>query len=145
LIDHLIAKYSEPFDRSKGSGPLDLRDRLRELNWSKVGIVRSGHGLLEALDEVEAIFAEARNVRVPGNRVYNMVWNDWISLLNMLDISRLVIHSALLRKESRGAHFREDFPQQDDRNGLFNLCLKQAEDGRPRFDKRPVDLKYMKP
>lgn len=74
-----------------------------------------------------------------------MVWNDWISLLNMVDVSRMIIHSALLREESRGAHFREDYPQQDDNYGLFALFLQRGDDGKPLFEKRPVELKYMKP
>ena len=68
-----------------------------------------------------------------------------INLRNMLDVSRMVIHSAQLREESRGAHYREDFPRQNNEYGLFNLFLKKGDDGKPVFEKRPVELKYMRP
>ena len=74
-----------------------------------------------------------------------MIWHDWISMLNMVDVSRMTIHSALLREESRGAHFREDYPERDDTNGLFNVFVKRGDDGMPVFEKRPVALRYMRP
>ncbi len=144
-IGHLISRYIKPFECSKGDLPFELREKMRELNWSKAGIVRSGEGLLEASEEIDSIHEEAEMVRVQGSRASNMVWNDWISLLNMADVSRMIIHSALLREESRGAHFREDYPQQDDNNGLFALFLQRGDDGKPMFEKRAVELKYMKP
>jgi len=144
-IEHLIWRYTRPFDRSEGPAPFKLRDQLRELNWSKAGIVRSGQKLMEASQEIESIHGEAEMVRVQGKRASNMVWNDWISLLNMGDVSRMTIHSALQREESRGAHFREDYPQKDDNYGLFSLFLRKGDKERPVFEKRPVVLKYMKP
>ena len=144
-IEDLISRYTKPFDRSKGDLPFKLRDQLRELNWIKVGIVRSGPKLMEASEEIESIQAEAETVRVQGKRACNMVWNDWISLLNMVDVSRMIVSSALVREESRGAHFREDYPQKDDDYGLFGLFLRKGDDDKPVFEKRPVELKYMKP
>lgn len=144
-IEHLIGRYTRPFDRSSGDLPFKLRDQLRELIWTKVGVAREGKRLLEASDEIESICAEAERGRLKGGRAYNMVWNDWISLLNMVDVSRMTIHSALLREETRGAHFREDHPEEDDSYGLFNVFAKKGDDGKPVFEKRPVALKYMKP
>ena len=144
-IEHLIRRYTRPFERSSGDLPFRLRDQLRELNWTKVGVVRTGNNLLEASDEIESIHEGAERVRLQGSRAYNMVWNDWISLLNMVDISRMTIHSAILREESRGAHFREDYPEKDDNNDLFNVFVKKGDDGKPVFEKRPVALRYMKP
>ena len=63
----------------------------------------------------------------------------------MVDVSRNAANAALLRKETRGAHFRLDYPQQNDDYGLFNLFLRKGVNGKPEFEKRPVDLKYMKP
>ena len=144
-IQNLISRYTKPFGRSSGDLPFKLRDQLRELNWTKVGVARDEKRLLEASEEIESIHAEVERVRLQGSRAYNMVWGDWISLLNMLDSSRMTIHSALLRKETRGAHFREDYPKRDDNYGLFNIFGKKGDDGKPVFEKRPVALKYMKP
>jgi len=141
----LVERYASPFGRNTGPGPVPVRDALREMNWTKAGIVRSGEGLKEATEELESLAAETERVRLQGERAFNMVWTDWINLRNMLDASRMVMHSALLREESRGAHYREDFPEQKNDYGLFNLFLRKGEDGKPVFEKRPVDLKYMKP
>jgi len=140
-----MEKYSEPFDRRTGDGLYPLRDHLRELNWDKVGVARNGKALLEAIDEIESIGAAARQIRIDGIRAYNMLWNNYIDFLSMIDVSRMVAGAALLREETRGAHFRTDFPDQDDANGLYNLFLKRGEDGKPVFEKKPVVLKYMKP
>jgi succinate dehydrogenase / fumarate reductase flavoprotein subunit/fumarate reductase flavoprotein subunit len=141
----LIARYTNPFGRSEGYGPYRLRDRLRELNWSSVGIARNQKDLTVAIEEIEDIGAAAEGIRIRGIRAYNMPWNHYLDLLNMVEISRIVAHSALLRKESRGAHFRTDFPERDDVNGLYNLFLLKGADGKPVFEKKPVSLKYMKP
>ena len=141
----LMAKYTGPFDRRAGEDPYPLRDRLRELNWNKVGVARNGKDLREAIDEIESIGAAAQQVRIEGIRAFNMLWNNYIDFLSMIDVSGMVAGAALLREETRGAHFRTDFPDQDDENGLYNLFLKRGEDGRPVFEKKPVVLKYMKP
>jgi succinate dehydrogenase flavoprotein subunit len=141
----LMAKYTGPFDRQTGEGTYPLRDRLRELNWAKVGVARNGKDLREAIDEIESIGAAALQVRIDGIRAFNMLWNNYIDFLNMVEVSRLVAGSALLREETRGAHFRTDFPDQDNATGLYNLFLIKGEDGRPEFEKKPVALKYMQP
>jgi succinate dehydrogenase / fumarate reductase flavoprotein subunit/fumarate reductase flavoprotein subunit len=144
-VEAMIARYTEPFARTSGEGPYPLRDRLREVNWNKVGVARNGSDLLDAIREIESISDATRKIRIEGLRVYNMQWNNFIDLLSMVDVSRMVAHSALLREETRGAHFRTDYPEQDDENGLYNLFLKKGDDGKPFFDKRPVKLEYMKP
>jgi len=144
-IDSLAAKYSQPFDRRTGHGLYPLRDRLRELNWNKVGVARNGKDLEAAIEEIESIAVETQKVRVEGVRAFNMLWNHYIDFLNMVDVSRMVAAAALQRKETRGAHFRTDFPDQNDRNGLYNLFLQKGDDSKPVFEKKPVVLKYMTP
>ena len=144
-VEALIDRFTEPFNRPNGQGLYPLQNRLRELNWNKVGVARNGSDLSDAIREIESIHTEARTVRIEGIRAYNMAWNNYIDLLNMIDVSRVVAHAALLREETRGAHFRIDFPEQDDDNGLYNLFLKKDGNGKPVFDKRPVVLQYMKP
>ena len=144
-IDMLTAKYTAPFNRKSGNGPYPLRDYLRELNWNKVGVARNGKDLQAAIDEIESIAVETQKVRIEGVRTFNMPWNNYIDFLNMIDVSRMVARSALMREETRGAHFRTDFPEQDDCTGLYNLFLQKGDDGKPVFEKRPVALKYMKP
>ncbi|MEJ2724538.1 MAG: FAD-binding protein [Deltaproteobacteria bacterium] len=142
LTEQFIAKYTAPFDRESGPGPFELRDQLRETNWNLVGVVRKEPDLSEAIDSIEAIGEEAKKVRLKGRIAYNMAWNYAIDLLNMVDVSRLTARSAQLRKESRAAHYRSDFPHQDDRNGLYNIFVRKGENGMPVFEKRPVQFTY---
>ena len=71
-----------------------------------------------------------------------MPWNQFIDLLNMIDVSQMVAGSARLRKETRGAHFRSDFPDQNDDDFLSNIFIKMGMDGVPEFDERPVAFIY---
>jgi len=144
-VNELIAKHTKPFSRSTGKLPFEMRDRLREMNWNKVGVARTGEKLTEAIEEVEEIRKETDKVSLKGSKAYNMVWNDWMALQNMIDISALGSGSAILREETRGAHYREDYPEQDDNYGLFNIVAIKGDDGKPVFEKKPVVLKHKKP
>jgi len=115
------------------------------MNWNKVGVARTGEKLTEAIEEVEEIRKETDKVSLKGSKAYNMVWNDWMALQNMIDISALGSGSAILREETRGAHYREDYPEQDDNYGLFNIVAIKGDDGKPVFEKKPVVLKHKKP
>jgi len=142
LAERLMKRYTVPFERTSGPGPFELRDRLRECNWNLVGVVRKEPDLSLAVETIEAVAEEADTVRISGIRVYNMPWNYYIDLLNMIDVSRMTARSAQLRKESRAAHFRSDYPEQDDRNALYNIFLSKEADRMPAFEIRPVEFRY---
>ncbi len=144
-VEVLVAHYTEPFDRPQGDGPFELRDRLQDLNWNKVGVVRNGNDLAEAVEEFKAMQKDAARISIRGPGAYNMAWNEYISLLNMMEVSQIVAHSALQRKESRGAHYRSDFPERNDAYGLFNIFLRKGDQEEPTVETRPVNLKYRKP
>jgi succinate dehydrogenase / fumarate reductase flavoprotein subunit/fumarate reductase flavoprotein subunit len=144
-IEALVAHYNEPFNRSSGEGPFELRDHLQEENWNGVGVVRNEKDLSGSLEEFKAIKDACTKVSVQGARAYNMAWHEYISLLNMLEVSQMVAQSALQRRESRGAHYRSDYPDRRDDYGLFNIYMQGGNDIEPVFEKRPVELKYMRP
>jgi succinate dehydrogenase / fumarate reductase flavoprotein subunit/fumarate reductase flavoprotein subunit len=144
-IAALISHYSEPFNRLTGDGPFELRDHLQEVNWNKVGVVRNEKDLCGAIEEFESLKQASTKISIQGVRAYNMVWTEYISLLNMLEVSQMVARSALQRQESRGAHYRSDFPERNDDDGLFNIYLRGGSGMEPVFAKRPVDLRYLKP
>jgi succinate dehydrogenase / fumarate reductase flavoprotein subunit/fumarate reductase flavoprotein subunit len=144
-IEALISHYTEPFERFNGDCPFELRDRLQELNWSNVGVVRNKKDLLQAVEQFRAMQAAAIKIRIQGVRAYNMLWNEYISLLNMLEVSQMVALSALQRKESRGAHYRSDYPERNDEYGLFNIFLRKGDQQTPIFETMPVDLGYLGP
>ncbi len=62
---------------------------------------------------------------IPGGRSYNILWNDWLNMRNLLDVSEIVGISALERKESRGAHYRSDFPKKNNREYLKNFFVRR--------------------
>ncbi len=88
-----------------------LRDRLAELMWERAGILRDAAGLAEAARELDALSAEhARAGVADGARGFNLSWADWLNLDSLLLTSRAIVLAAMAREESRGAHWREDFP-----------------------------------
>jgi succinate dehydrogenase/fumarate reductase flavoprotein subunit len=138
MAEEIADRLTQPLKRPSGPSPFDLKKAIQELNWNKVGVVRSGEGLQAALSEIEAIAGEAAKMRVIGGGVYNMMYTTACDLLNMIDVSRMVAASALAREETRGAHSRSDFPNQRDDYGLFNTYLRRGANGKPEIDKRPV-------
>jgi succinate dehydrogenase/fumarate reductase flavoprotein subunit len=79
--------------------------------WSKAGLVRDGAGLREALGVVERVASGLDGLALGGGAAYNLAWQDWLNLRNMAVAARLIVSSALAREESRGAHYRGDFPE----------------------------------
>jgi succinate dehydrogenase / fumarate reductase flavoprotein subunit/fumarate reductase flavoprotein subunit len=141
-VAETVALMSEPFARPKGRNPFEVRRQLQELNWNKVGVARKGPDLAEARAEIECLAEAAAQARVMGGPAYNMMFTASLDLRNMVDASRLVAASALMREETRGAHFRLDFPNQRDDYGLFNIYLRRGANGKPQTEKKPVAFNY---
>ena len=95
-----------------GQGKLEpLRERLYEVMWEKVGIIRDAAGLRAGLAELAAIEHELDECGVAvADRVFNLGWHDWLNMKNLAATSRVIAEAVLARTDSRGAHFREDFP-----------------------------------
>jgi len=98
---------------AKVHGSLEpLRERLYEVMWEKVGIIRDRAGLESALAELDAIADELSNTGIAdANRAFNLTWHDWLNLKSLTAVSRVITQAALAREDSRGAHFRDDFPE----------------------------------
>jgi fumarate reductase flavoprotein subunit len=89
-----------------------LRERLYEVMWEKVGIIRDAAGLRSALSELDAIASELESSGIAdANRAFNLTWHDWLNLRSLTDVSRVIAQAALAREDSRGAHYRADFPE----------------------------------
>jgi fumarate reductase flavoprotein subunit len=97
----------------KAHGSLEsMRERLYEVMWTKVGIIRDAAGLQAGLRELAAIEGELEESGVAdADRAFNLTWHDWLNLKNLAQTSRVIAEAALARTDSRGAHFREDFPE----------------------------------
>lgn len=141
-VEEFMARLEAPLQRSRGANPFELRKAIQELNWNKVGVARKEPELSGALSEIEDIAEAVETAGVTGGAVYNMMYNTYLDIRSMIDATRIVAFSARLREETRGAHFRQDFPEQRDDYGLFNIFLKRSDDGRPVAEKKPVVFKY---
>ena len=120
-----------------------LLARLRALMWERVGLIRDRTGLESALAEIAEIEERGAAVAVPGGPEYNLAWQDWLNLQSMTTAARLIARSALERTESRGSHYRRDFPEGDPR-WLVNVLL-QAKDGEVSVRTEPVRFKRARP
>jgi succinate dehydrogenase/fumarate reductase flavoprotein subunit len=105
----VVARLTAPLER-RGGDLYALQRELREVMWERAGLVRDGEGLKIAAAMVERIAGELAHVGVPGGAAFNLAWQDWINLTNQTAVARLITTSALARTESRGAHYRNDFP-----------------------------------
>jgi fumarate reductase flavoprotein subunit len=141
-VEETVALLREPLARPAGESPFELRKRIKELNWNQVGVARTQKDLENALSGLDAIACESAHIKVAGGSVYNMMYTTALDVRNMIDVSRMVAASALEREETRGAHFRQDFPAQRDDYGLFNIHLRRGDDGRPVLRKEPVVFRY---
>ena len=94
--------------------PIEFKNNLKKLMWEKVGIVRDEKNLNEALRQLQEMEKELNNLKVENKAQYNTELVTALEVINMVEIAILVVKSAILRRESRGAHFRSDFPESND-------------------------------
>ena len=119
----------QPFEIENGESPYDVHHELQAMMQDLVGIVRKEDEMTLALSGLNELKARSLKVRVSGNREFNPGWHTALDLQNMLLVSEAIAKAALERKESRGAHFREDFPAKDEKSGKFNILVKKNENG----------------
>jgi succinate dehydrogenase / fumarate reductase flavoprotein subunit len=127
-----------PFDRADGEGAYQIQHELQGSMQDLVGIVRREDEMLQALDVIAELRTRAARVGVPGNREYNPGWHTALDLDNLLTVSEAVARAAIERKESRGAQFRDDYPQKDEAYGTFNIVIRKAADGSMALSREPV-------
>src|SRR5260370_9536623 len=94
-----------------------------------VGIVRNESEMQQALGKIGNLKSRALRAAATGNREYNPGWHTALDLKNLLTVSEAITRAALERKESRGAQFRVDYPEKDERFAKVNTVIRIAEDG----------------
>jgi succinate dehydrogenase / fumarate reductase flavoprotein subunit len=134
IVDWALA----PFERDKGDSPFDIHHALQDMMQQLVGIVRNETEMLRAAEYISMMKKRTENVKVTGNREYNGGWHTAMDLKNLLTVSEAITMAALERKESRGAHFREDYPAKDEKNSKFNLVIFKNADGQMQLKKEPL-------
>jgi succinate dehydrogenase / fumarate reductase flavoprotein subunit len=127
-----------PFERDRAEGPYAVQSALQDMMQDLVGIVRQENEMLQALDRIQQLKVRAERVGVTGNREYNPGWHTAIDLNNLLTVSEMVMKAALERKESRGAHFRDDYPAKDDGFGSFNIVIRKGVGGEMQVTREPI-------
>jgi succinate dehydrogenase / fumarate reductase flavoprotein subunit len=137
-----------PFDRQGAEGPFQVQQDLQELMQDQVGIVRQEEEMQRALQSLAALRERASRVRVTGNREYNPGWHAALDLHNLLTVSEAITRTALARKESRGGHFRDDYPGMDARFGKLNFLARKGPDGQMQLEEAtipemPAELKQI--
>jgi succinate dehydrogenase / fumarate reductase flavoprotein subunit len=126
-----------PFDRGvAGENPYQIQYDLQEAMQNLVGIVRTENEMQQAVERIADLRARADGTGIAGHRQYNNGWHTAMDLDSLLVVSEAVTRAALLRKESRGAQFREDFPGKDAEWGKHNIVIRRSGDGQMQVEKR---------
>src|SRR6201994_3907699 len=129
----------DPFDRGpSGENPYQIQYDLQEAMQDLVGIARTETEMEQAVERIADLRARADGTGIAGNRQYNNGWHTAMDLDSLLVVSEAVTRAALLRKESRGAQFREDFPGKDAEWGKYNIVVKRSGDDQMHVEKRPL-------
>ncbi|MFN2570979.1 MAG: fumarate reductase/succinate dehydrogenase flavoprotein subunit [Gemmatimonadales bacterium] len=136
--DAAVRAALEPFDRANGESPYQVEHDLQTMMQELVGIVRRDEEIRRALDSLKALKARAAKVSVTGNREYNPGWHTALDLQNLLTVSEIIARAALERKESRGGHFRDDFPDKDPGQGKFNIVVRRGSSGEMQVGREPI-------
>ena len=137
--DEWEAKFVEVTSRTSGRPVAEIRDELAVAMWNKVGIFRNEAGITEALEVIDRLTEEYETCYVgDSNRTYNMAFVNYVEIKSMLTVAKAIALGALHRKESRGAHVREEFPKRDDSQYLKHAIWKLGENGEYVMSERDV-------
>ena len=144
LLDAEVTRALHPFT-AKGGDVNRLRERLLDTMWNDVGVLRNRAGLDRALTALDEISAELHATGVPdGDRAFNLSWHDWLNLHSLTETSRVIARAARQRENSRGAHFREDFPEPGDLASSTYTVARQK-NGRIELTDHPVMFTIVQP
>jgi len=142
-VEAAVAATTAPLERSEGESLYGLQARLRQVMWEHVGLIRSGEGLKLALTDIEDIARRLDAVAVRGGGAYNLAWQDWLNLDNQATAAWLIARSALERTESRGSHYRRDFPETA--GEAVTVLAGFADGAGPKVWTEPVRFTRLKP
>jgi succinate dehydrogenase / fumarate reductase, flavoprotein subunit len=142
-IEEVARQALLPFERGavaggNADGPYQVQHELQNMMQDLVGIVRNEGEMLKALDGIGKLWDRAGKTAVYGHREYNPGWHTALDLKHLLTVSQAITLSALERKESRGGHFREDFPDKSTEAAKFNIVVKKGPDGVMQLRKEAI-------
>ena len=142
-IEEAARQALAPFDRAidpgaNGEGPYQVQHDLQDTMQTLVGIVRRQAEMTQALDRLGSLKERADKVSVRGHREYNPGWHTSLDLTHLLTVSEAITRAAIERKESRGGHFRDDFPAKDAAEGKVTIVVRKAGDGSMEVRREPI-------
>ncbi|MES0862524.1 FAD-binding protein [Ruegeria sp. SCPT10] len=124
---------------------LPLRKQLQDLMWEDVGVMRTKAGMSRGLQGIAQVSNALMDVGVDdSNLAFNLTWHDWLNLRSLCDISEVITRAGLARENSRGAHYREDFPEPGAMEGSTFTVAKQI-DGAVEVSQEAVQFTIVKP
>jgi fumarate reductase flavoprotein subunit len=122
-----------------------IRHRLLDVMWDGVGVLRDAQGIARAQTELAALKAELLESGIGDeNRVFAMGWHDWLNLRSLIEVSEVIAAASLSRENSRGAHYREDFPEVGSLEESYFTSASRAR-AEVRVERAPVDFSIVKP
>jgi fumarate reductase flavoprotein subunit len=134
-----------PFGGKTG-GLYGLRNRLDDLMWDKVGIIREAGEMNDALAELDDMTAELQATGIPDTgREFNITWHDWLNLESLLLVSKSIAVAALAREDSRGAHYRNHSPDSGPLKETTFTAVSMVADGAMKPEMKPVEFTIVKP
>ena len=141
-VEETARRALEPFNRNLGGtgyeGPYQVQYDLQEMMQDLVGIVRREDEMQRALDGLKQLWERARRVGITGHRDFNPGWHTALDLPNLLTVSEAIARAAIERKESRGAHFRDDCPDKNPAFSKVSMVLRKGNDGAMQVTREPL-------
>jgi succinate dehydrogenase / fumarate reductase, flavoprotein subunit len=137
-VEQAAKRSLEAFEPGRTENPYSIQRDLQDMMQKLVGIVRVEGEMQQALAELARLKTRAARAAVSGHREYNPGWHTAIDLPNLLTVSEAVARCAIERKESRGGHFRDDFPEKAPEFGTINIVVRQAADGSMQVSRVPI-------
>ncbi len=144
ILHFEIERARHPF-RKKPGDLNGIRERLLDLMWEDVGVVREDGGISRALVGLGDIEGELLETGVDEDRAFNLTWHDWLNLRSLCEVSKVIALAARERKNSRGAHFRSDFPDPGDLPGSCFTVVRQVSSGQLEISNEPVRFTRVRP
>ena len=143
-LDMEIARAEAAFAKAPGHIHT-LRTSLQNAMWEDVGVMRTAAGLSAGLSRVATIRADLAQVGVDDTtRAFNLTWHDWLNMASLVEVSDVITRAALARENSRGAHYREDFPEQGDLEESYFTVARTSGDG-VEVTREPVQFTIVRP
>lgn len=125
VLDQEIARACQPLGR-KTANIQALRHELQEAMWEDVGVIRTRRGMERGINRVADISEELMEAGVASdNLAFNLTWHDWLNVRSLCDVSKVIAEAGLERENSRGAHFRDDFPEPGDLESSYFTVARQ--------------------